>query len=83
MLKSYSQYCSSQIALCYTPSPHKLIPPLIKRSRILVSRGVVIVTSVKILRKFVDAKRVAATFVAATFVAARTLLENSWFPDIL
>jgi len=61
---------------CHTTSPHGLIPPLIKRSRILVSGGVVVVISVKLY--YVAAKRVAATF-----VAARTLPENSLFPDIL
>ncbi len=48
MLKRYSQCCGGQSALCHTPSPHMLIPSPIKRSRILVSAGVVIVISVKL-----------------------------------
>jgi hypothetical protein len=75
MLKSYSQCCDGQSALCHTLSPHRLIPPPIKRSRILVSGGVVIVISVKLY----VIKSVAAKRVAATFVAARTLPENSCF----
>ena len=62
MLKSYSQYYGGQSALFHVTSPHRLIPPPIKRSRILVNGGVVTVISVKI---YVAAKRVAATFVAA------------------
>jgi hypothetical protein len=53
-----------------------MIPPLIKRLRILVSSGVIIVISVKLY----VIKSVAAKRVAATFVAARTLPENSRFP---
>jgi hypothetical protein len=63
MLKSYSQFCGSQGALCHTPSPHGLIPPPIKRSRFQVSGGVVINLGKTV--KSVAAKRVAATFVAA------------------
>jgi hypothetical protein len=57
-------------------SPHKLIPPPIKRSRILVGGGVVIVISVELY----IIKSVAAKRVAATFVAARASPENSCFP---
>jgi len=74
MSKSYCQCCSGQSALCHTTSPQRLIPPPIKRPRILVSGGVVIVISVK-LYVIKSAKRVAATF-----LAARTLPENSYFP---
>jgi len=56
---------------CYTTSPQRMIPSPIKRSRILVSGGVVIVISVK----FYEVK-----FMAATLVAARTLRENSRVP---
>jgi hypothetical protein len=60
MLKRYSQSCSGRGALSHTMSPHGLIPPPIKRSRILVRSGVVIA-----------AKRVAATFVAARYLAVK------------
>jgi hypothetical protein len=55
-----------------------IIPPLIKRSRILVSGGVVIVISVKLY----EIKSVAITFVDAKRVAGlgRILPENSRFP---
>jgi hypothetical protein len=52
---------------CYTTSPHGLIPPPIKRSRIMVSGGVVLANLGKSLKKIV----------AAIFAAARTLPENS------
>jgi hypothetical protein len=68
MLKRYSQCCSSQSMLCHTLLLHRLIPLLIKRSSILVSGGVVIVT-----------KSVAAKHVAETFVAVCTLPESSYF----
>ena len=51
MLKSYSQYCGGQSARCHAPLPHRLIPPPIKRARILVGCVVAIVTSVKFYRK--------------------------------
>jgi hypothetical protein len=71
MLKRYSQSCGGQSTLCHTTSPQRIIPPPIKRSRILVSGGVVIVILVKLY---------VIKSVAATFVAARTLPENSRFP---
>ncbi len=74
MLKSQCQCCGGQSALCYTMSPHRLIPPPIKRSRILVSGGVVIVISVKLY---------VIKSVAANRVAARTLAGKFLFPDIL
>jgi hypothetical protein len=37
---------------CPTPLPHRLIPPLIKRSRILVSGGVVLVSHLCNFNKF-------------------------------
>ena len=40
MLKSYCQTCGGRGALCHTTSPHGLIPPPIKRSRILVNHVV-------------------------------------------
>ena len=79
MLKSECQCYSSQSTLCYTTSPYRLIPPLIKHPTILVSGGVVRVTSVKLY----VIKSVAAECVAATFVAARTLLENSCLLTVL
>jgi hypothetical protein len=48
MLKSYLSVLWRYSAPCYTTSPHRLIPPPIKRSRILVSDGVVILISVKL-----------------------------------
>ena len=48
MLKSYLSVLWRRGALCHTMSPHGLIPPPIKRSRILVSDGVVILISVKL-----------------------------------
>jgi hypothetical protein len=48
MLKSYLSVLWRRGALCYTTSLHRLIPPLMKRSRILVSDGVVILISVEL-----------------------------------
>jgi hypothetical protein len=48
LLKSYLLVLWRRGAPCHTTSPHRLIPPLIKRSRILVSDGVVILISVKL-----------------------------------
>jgi hypothetical protein len=47
MPKSYSQCCGGQSARCQAPLPHRLIPPPIKRARILVDCVVAIVSSVK------------------------------------
>ncbi len=52
--------------LYYTMLPHGLIPPLIKRSRIMVISGVVIAKLGKILIEL---------WLPNIFVAARTLLE--------
>jgi hypothetical protein len=51
MLKGYSQCCGGQSARCHAPLPHRLIPPPIKRARILVDCVVAIVISVKFYRK--------------------------------
>jgi len=48
MLKSRCQYYGGESTLFHTISPHRLIPPPIKRSTILVSDGVVIIISVKL-----------------------------------
>ena len=58
MLRRYSQSYGGQGALCYMPSLHGLIPPLIKRSKILVSGSMVKLTYSnlgKIVIKFVAA----------------------------
>jgi hypothetical protein len=70
-LKSYCHDCGGRGVPCHAMSPHGLIPPPIKRSRILVSDGVKLVISVNLY---------VIKSVAATLVAARTLSENSRFP---
>jgi hypothetical protein len=62
--------------LYYTTSPQRMIPPPIKRSRILVSGGVIIVISVKLY---------IINSMAATLVATRTEYSTGKFPcpDIL
>jgi hypothetical protein len=51
MLQCYCHYCGGWGVACHTTSPQRMIPPPIKRSRILVSGGVVIVISVKLYNK--------------------------------
>jgi hypothetical protein len=48
MLKCYCYSCGGWGVPCHTMSPQRMIPPPIKRSRILVSGGVLIVISVKL-----------------------------------
>ncbi len=47
MLKCYFHSCGGWGVACHTTSPQRMIPPPIKRSKILVSGGVVIVIFVK------------------------------------
>ena len=51
MLESYFHSCGGWSVACHTTSPQMMIPPPIKRSRILVNDGVVIVISVKLYNK--------------------------------
>ena len=50
-LKSYCYDYGGRCVLCYMMSLHGLIPPLIKRSRIMLGGGVVIVNLGNILIK--------------------------------
>ena len=49
MLKCYCHDCGGRGVLCYTTSPHKLMPPPIKQARTLVSGVVVTVISIKFI----------------------------------
>jgi hypothetical protein len=54
--------------LYYTTSPHRLIPPLIKRSRIMVSGGVVLANLGKSLKKIVGCNICGCAYLAGKFL---------------
>ncbi len=71
MLKCYCDSCGGRGVPCHTTLPQRMIPPLIKQLRILVSGGVDIAILVKLY---------AIKSVAATLVSAHPLPEFSRVP---
>jgi hypothetical protein len=73
MLKYYCHSCGGWGVACHTTSPQGMIPPLIKRSRILVSGSVVIVISVKLYNKVCSCDVCGCAYPAGKFPCAGIL----------
>jgi hypothetical protein len=72
-LESYCHNCGGRGVPCHTTSPQRMIPPPIKRSRILVSGSVVIVILVKLYNKICGCGACGCSYPAGKFLCADIL----------
>ena len=80
MLICYCYSCGGWGVACYTTSPQRMIPPPIKRARILVSGGVVIVISVKLYEIKSLAATLGCAYPAGKFPFPHNLRQSKKWP---